>query len=169
VSPGADTSPGAGVARRLSGLGIGLVFGVVLSWSGMASPVVIRQALLFQHAYLFLFFASAVLVATAGSWLLRRARVRTLIGSEPITWRGESPQRRHIVGSVVFGVGWGVADACPGPIATQLGQGAWWGLWTLAGVVVGVWLYLRGDAPETEPAREPAREPAAAGEVAAAR
>jgi hypothetical protein len=37
------------------------------------------------------------------------------------------------VGSVVFGVGWGVVDACPGPIANQLGQGAWWwGLWTLA-------------------------------------
>jgi uncharacterized protein len=143
------------VSRRLAGLGIGLVFGVVLSWSGMTSPVVIRQALLFQRAYLFLFFASAVCVATAGCWLLRRAGVRTVIGGEPITWQPDSPQRRHIVGSVVFGIGWGIADACPGPIATQLGQGAWWGLWTLAGVVIGVRLYLRGDAPETEPAREP--------------
>jgi uncharacterized membrane protein YedE/YeeE len=143
-------------ARRLSGLGVGLVFGVVLSWSGMASPVVIRQALLFQHAYLFEMFASAVVVATAGCWLLRRAGARSVVGGEPIAWRPEAPHRRHIVGSVVFGIGWGIADACPGPIATQLGQGAWWGLWTLAGVVLGVWLYLRGDAPETEPAREPA-------------
>jgi hypothetical protein len=149
------------MSRRLAGLGIGLVFGVVLSWSGLTSPTVIRQALLFQRAYLFLLFASAVCVATAGCWLLRRGRVRALIGGEPITWRDESPHRRHIVGSLVFGIGWGIADACPGPIATQLGQGAWWGLWTLAGVVLGVWLFLRGDVPETEPARE-----APVGEVA---
>jgi hypothetical protein len=153
----------AGAARRVAGLAVGLVFGVVLSWSGMASPVVIRQALLFQRAYLFLFFASAVIVATAGSWLLRRAGTRTLIGGEPIAWPREAPHRRHIVGSVVFGIGWGIADACPGPIATQLGQGAWWGLWTLAGVVLGVWLYLHSDAPETEPAREPSPSAAPAG------
>jgi uncharacterized membrane protein YedE/YeeE len=141
--------------RRLAGLGVGLVFGVVLSWSGMTSPTVIRGALLFQHAYLFLFFASAVLTATIGCSLLRRLRMRSLIGDEPIDWDPQPLERRHIVGSVVFGIGWGIADACPGPIATQLGQGAWWGLWTLAGVLMGVWLFLRGEIGETEPAREP--------------
>lgn len=48
-----------------------------------------------------------------------------------------------------------MANACPGPIATQLGQGAWWGLWTLGGVVIGVWLFLRSRRTETEPARKP--------------
>ena len=139
---------------RLAGLGIGLVFGLVLSWSGMTSPVVIRGALLFQHAYLFLFFASAALTATAGCWLLRRSGARSVIGGDPIGWDPQSPQRRHVVGSVVFGIGWGISDACPGPIATQLGQGAWWGLWTLAGVVIGVWLFLRAGIGETEPPRE---------------
>lgn len=143
------------MSRRLAGLGIGLVFGVVISWSGMTSPVVIRGALLFEHAYLFLFFASAAATATAGCWALRRLRVRSLIGREPIGWDPQPPERRHIIGALVFGVGWGIADACPGPIATQLGQGAWWGLWTLAGVVIGVWLFLRGTVDETEPAREP--------------
>jgi hypothetical protein len=143
------------VSRRFAGLGIGLVFGVVLSWSGMTSPVVIRGALLFEHAYLFLFFASAVLTATVGCWLLRRLGVRALIGGEPIGWDPQPPARRHIVGSVVFGIGWGISDACPGPIATQLGQGAWWGLWTLAGVVLGIAVFLRGPLGETEPALEP--------------
>src|SRR6185295_3230844 len=50
---------GAGlVAARAAGLGIGLVFGIVLSWSGMSSPNVIRSALLLEDSYLFLFFAS---------------------------------------------------------------------------------------------------------------
>jgi uncharacterized membrane protein YedE/YeeE len=47
------------------------------------------------------------------------------------------------VGSVLFGIGWGVSDACPGPIATQLGQGVWWSLFTIAGLATGITLYLR--------------------------
>ena len=63
--------------------------------------------------------------AAIGLRLLRRER--------RVSWTTERPERRHIVGSLVFGVGWGVSDACPGPIATQIGQGIGWGLWTLAG------------------------------------
>lgn len=139
---------------RLTGLGIGLVFGVVLSWSGMTSPVIIRQALLFQSAYLFLFFASAVLVAGVGLWLLRRRRMPALVTRQPIAWRQDPVGRGHIAGSIIFGLGWGISDACPGPIATQVGQGIAWGVWTLLGVVVGIYLFLRRDQPDTEPAVE---------------
>ncbi len=126
---------------RLAGLLVGLVFGVVLSWSGMSDPDVIRGALLFEESYLFLFFASAVLVATVGIRLLRGRR--SLLTRERIDWRSTPVQRRHIAGSVLFGTGWALADACPGPIATQLGQGIIWSLFTLAGVVAGIWVFLR--------------------------
>jgi uncharacterized membrane protein YedE/YeeE len=126
---------------RLAGLLVGLVFGVVLSWSGMSDPDVIRGALLFEESYLFLFFASAVLVATVGIRLLRGRR--SLLTRERIDWRSSPVQPRHIAGSVLFGTGWALADACPGPIATQLGQGIVWSLFTLAGVVVGIWVFLR--------------------------
>jgi hypothetical protein len=141
---------------RIAGLAIGLVFGVVLSWSGMTSPDVIRGALLFEQSYLFLFFAAAVFTASAGTWLLRRVGFRALFTGQPVSWSQDPPARRHIVGSLIFGLGWGVADACPGPIATQVGQGIAWGLWTLAGVVIGVVLFLRRQEPETEPATDPA-------------
>jgi uncharacterized membrane protein YedE/YeeE len=140
---------------RVAGLIIGLAFGVVLSWSGLTSPDVIREALLLEHSYLFLFFASAVLSATAGTWALRQLGAKALLTGQRIDWNREAPARRHIVGSLIFGLGWGVADACPGPIATQIGQGIAWGLWTLAGVIVGVILFLRRRQPETEPASDP--------------
>jgi uncharacterized membrane protein YedE/YeeE len=126
---------------KLAGLLVGLVFGVVLSWSGMSDPDVIRGALLFEESYLFLFFASAVVVATIGVRLLRGRRSR--LTRERIDWRSTPVQRRHIAGSVLFGTGWALADACPGPIATQLGQGIAWSLFTLAGVVAGIWVFLR--------------------------
>jgi uncharacterized protein len=141
---------------RTAGLMIGLVFGVGLSWSGMSSPNVIRGALLFEHSYLFLFMASAVLVACAGSWALRRLGARAVFTGKPVSWSNDSPARRHIVGSILFGIGWGLADACPGPIATQLGQGIAWGLWTLAGVVIGVAVFLRRARSDTEPATDTA-------------
>jgi uncharacterized membrane protein YedE/YeeE len=128
---------------RLAGLLVGLVFGVTLSWTGMSDPDVIRGALLFEEAYLFLFFAAAVLTASAGVWLLRRRGARALLTGERIDWKPEPPQRRHVVGSVLFGIGWALADACPGPIATQVGQGIAWSLFTIAGVVAGIWLFLR--------------------------
>jgi uncharacterized protein len=142
------------MAARLAGLAVGIVFGVVLCWSGMSSPDVIRGALLLEHSYLFLFFASAVAVATVGSWALRRLGARAVLTGQPVSWNQDPPARRHIVGSLIFGLGWGIADACPGPIATQVGQGIAWGLWTMAGVIVGVVIFLRRQLPETEPASD---------------
>ena len=139
-------------ARTLAaGLAVGAVFGVVLCWSGMSSPNVIRGALLFQDGYLFLFFGAAVITSFVGLRLVRGRRA--LLTGERIDWKSQRPERRHIVGSLVFGLGWGIADACPGPIATQVGQGIWWALFTFGGALIGVRLFLRRQE-ETEPASD---------------
>ena len=139
------------MARAAAGAIVGAVFGVTLCWSGLVSPDVIRGALLFEDAYLFLLFGAAVATSTVGLRLVR-GRTAVLTG-ERIDWKTQRPQRRHIVGSLVFGAGWGIAQACPGPIAAQVGQGVWWSLFTFAGVVLGVRIFLRRDE-ETEPASE---------------
>jgi uncharacterized membrane protein YedE/YeeE len=124
--------------RRLAAAVVGVVFGVTLCWTGMSSPVVLRDGLLFHKAYLFLFFGAAVITAFLGLRVLRAARARALLTGEPVSWEPVRPERRHVVGALLFGVGWAVADACPGPIATQLGQGVWWSLATIAGLTVGL-------------------------------
>jgi uncharacterized protein len=133
------------VSNRAAAALVGVVFGATLSWTGMTSPVVLRQGLLFQRAYLFLFFAAAVTTAFVGLRLLRALRARALLTGERVTWEGVRPERRHLVGSVIFGIGWAVADACPGPIATQLGQGIPWSLCTIAGLLIGIRLFLVRD------------------------
>ena len=151
--------------RLVAGGLIGVVFGVTLSWSGMTSPDVIRDALLFQSSYLYLFFASAVATASFGLGLLKRRERRALLVPTKLTWPRDRIERRHIVGSVIFGIGWGLADACPGPIATQVAQGIGWGVITLVGVAIGIYAFLRRGSAETEPAAQPfprSMEPAAA-------
>ncbi|HWF51848.1 MAG TPA: DUF6691 family protein [Solirubrobacteraceae bacterium] len=150
------------MCSRIAAAVIGLVFGLTLCWSGMSSPDVIRGALQFEHSYLFLFFASAVGTAALGVALLRRGERRALLVDTPLAWTRDSPARRHIIGSLLFGIGWGVADACPGPIATQIGQGVGWAAFTLVGAVAGVYLFLRRSLPETEPAVDIKSSPSAA-------
>jgi uncharacterized membrane protein YedE/YeeE len=137
---------------RIAAALVGAVFGVTLCWSGMSSPDVLRAGLLFQQSYLFLFFASAVTTAFVGHRLLRRFEARTLLTGEPVAWSTVRPERRHVVGSLFFGTGWAIADACPGPIATQLGQGVPWALATTVGLVAGIRLATRR-------ARQPAPVP----------
>jgi uncharacterized protein len=152
------------MATRIAGGLVGLVFGVTLSWTGLSSPEVIRQALLFEDPYLFLFFASAVVTAFIGLRVLRAARPRALLTGKPVEWTAVRPRPEHFVGSVIFGVGWGIADACPGPVATQLGQGVWWSLCTIAGMTLGITLYLRR---QIQPASAFIRDPNAKAGVTA--
>lgn len=147
------------MAAKLAGAAIGLIFGFVIVWSGMTSPNVIRGALLFEESYLFLFFASAVATAAIGLALVRRRSPRALLTGAPVRWARETVERRHVGGALMFGVGWGVADVCPAPVATQVGQGIAWSLLVLAGVVIGVGLHLRRGRAETEPAADEQVEP----------
>ena len=138
--------------QRIAGAVIGVVFGATLSWTGLTSPEVLREGLLFEGSYLFLLFGAAVVTSFLGLRVVRGRRA--VLTGQRVAWALQRPERRHVVGSVLFGVGWGVADACPGPIATQLGQGVWWSVFTLAGVVLGVRIFLLRHV-ETEPASEP--------------
>jgi hypothetical protein len=130
-------------ARRGASFAVGAVFGFTLSWSGMTNPDVLRDGLLFRDAYLMLFFASALITAFVGLRVLKVLRPRALLTGERVSWTVVRPQRRHVVGSVLFGIGWAVADVCPGPIAAQLGMGIGWALATTVGVVLGIWIFLR--------------------------
>jgi uncharacterized membrane protein YedE/YeeE len=149
------------MSTKIAGALIGVVFGIVLSWSGMTSPDVIREGLLFESSYLFLFFGGAVSVAFVGLYLLKRKAPAALLTGETVGWTTARPERRHVTGSLLFGVGWGVSGACPGPIATQLGQGIVWGVPTTAGLVLGIVLFrrLQAPAPRTAIASPAAAEP----------
>jgi hypothetical protein len=71
------------------------------------------------------------------------ARPPRLLTGERIDWSATPPSRNHIVGSVLFGIGWGISEACPGPTAAQLGAGRVLAVAVAAGVLAGVALQPR--------------------------
>jgi uncharacterized membrane protein YedE/YeeE len=121
----------------------GALFGFLISWGQFSDPDRIRDMLLLKDPYLYLMMFSAIAVAFAGTWLLRRRRRHALLTGELISVERTRPERRHIVGAAIFGVGWAVADSCPAPIAAQLTQGVLWSLFTIAGIFLGVEVFLR--------------------------
>lgn len=123
---------------RLIALALGIVTGFVISWARMTDPNTFRRMLSLDSPRIYLLMAAAVGVAFVGARLLRGRR--TLLTGERIQWRTAAPTRNHVVGSVLFGIGWGVTDACPGPTAAQLGSGRMLALAVAAGIVSGVWL-----------------------------
>ena len=128
---------------RAAACGFGVAFGFLISWGQFSDPDRIRDMLLLKDAYLYLMMFSAIAVAGAGTVLLRRRRARAVLTGEPITVERTRPERRHIVGAAVFGLGWAVADSCPAPIAAQLTQGVVWSLFSIGGIFLGVELFLR--------------------------
>ena len=141
---------------RVAGVVLGAGFGFAISWGQFIDPDRIRDMLLLRDGYMWEMFVVAVAVGFVGLRLMRRARVRALLTGQPVAWVSERPERRHVVGAAIFGAGWAVSDVCPGPVAAQLGQGIAWALPLLAGIALGINLYLRR---QEAPAREAAAEP----------
>jgi uncharacterized protein len=126
---------------RLAALALGVITGFVFGWARLTDPETFHRMLALRSADVYLLMGGAVAVVFVGARLLRGRHA--LVTGEPIGWSSTRPTRSHLVGSVIFGVGWGISASCPGPIAAQLGGGRALTVALAAGVVVGVALQPR--------------------------
>ena len=149
---------------RANGWGVlfGAGFGFVLAWAHLTDPVAIRNMLLLRELDIFLLMGSAVFVAGLGVRLLRAVKTAALATGETIDWKLERVERRHVVGSLIFGAGWSLAGTCPGPVAAMIGQGHLGGLFVASGLVGGV-LLQRSAARRFAQRSMPSDVPGAAG------
>jgi uncharacterized protein len=129
---------------------LGILFGIVLTKGELVSWFRIQEALRFDGLYLYQVFASALAVAIPGFAVLERRRVRSLAG-EPVVIPPKVMGRgyRYIVGGGIFGLGWGIAGACPGPLFALLGAGVGVIAVMVLGALAGTWVYgyLRPNLP----------------------
>jgi len=117
----------------------GFVFGLGLLVSGMVNPAKVQGFLDLAGAWdpsLALVMAGAVAVG-AGAFALMKRRTRTLLGTPVLLPTPRRIDRRLILGSLVFGVGWGLAGICPGPALVLAGTGSAKGLVFLVAMIAG--------------------------------
>lgn len=128
--------------RRLNlvALFFGALFGFAFSASGFNQYDVIHRMLLLQTFRPYLVMASAVLVSAPLLWYLERRRWVTPLGG-PLELRRWKPERRHVLGGIVFGAGWAITGACPGTIPTALAAGCLLAAVPAIGMVAGVVLH----------------------------
>ncbi|QLG12179.1 YeeE/YedE family protein [Deinococcus sp. D7000] len=141
--PGVHSEPAA--TRTVTGLLVyllaGLYFGVVLVKSEAASWYRIQEMFRFESFHMFGLIGSAVLTGMVATMLLRRSGLNSRDGQTIRVTDKEKGWRRYVFGGLTFGVGWGLAGVCPGPIFTLLGAGIWPMLLVLAFALLGTYLY----------------------------
>jgi uncharacterized protein len=138
----------ADTKHALATLAAGVLFGFGLALSGLVRPEVVLSFLQWRDFGLMLVMAGGVAVALAAYQLLPRWRRAPLLAAAYESHTA-SMQRDTFVGAALFGIGWGVSGACPGPAIAALGTGNLEMLWVLAGLAGGAWLQgaLAGAAP----------------------
>ncbi|MFW8628158.1 YeeE/YedE family protein [Deinococcus sp. ME38] len=120
---------------------MGVYFGVILVKSEAASWYRIQEMFRFESLHMFGLIGSAVLTGMLTTWLLRRSGARSLDGQTITVAPKERGWTRYVLGGATFGVGWGLAGVCPGPVFTLLGAGVWPMLVVLGFALLGTWLY----------------------------
>jgi uncharacterized protein len=119
---------------------LGTGFGIVLTKSEAISWFRIQEMFRFQSFHMYGMIMSAVLVGLVSIQLIKRFKVRTLSG-DPITIEPKVFHWGNVNGGVIFGLGWALVGACPGPLYALVGSGVWVMAVGLAAAVAGTWVY----------------------------
>ena len=122
--------------KALATLLAGALFGFGLSVATMVQPEVVIGFLQFRDWGLMLVMGGAAGLAMLAYKGFPRWFKRPLLGGEYLT-QPDQWNRQTLMGSAIFGIGWGLAGVCPGPALAALGTGNTEVLWALAGVVLG--------------------------------
>lgn len=119
---------------------IGIYFGIVLIKSEVSSWFRIQNMFRFEEPHMYLVMCSAVVVGAISIRLIKMTGQKTWFG-DPLDLKGKPHQKGTIIGGGLFGVGWAITGACPGPIYAQLGSGEYLALISFAGAFLGAYLY----------------------------
>lgn len=118
----------------------GILFGIVLTKSEVISWIRIQEMFRLQSFHMFGVIGSAMLVGMISVLIIKKFGIKTIHG-EKIEFPAKSFQKGQIFGGLLFGFGWAMTGACPGPLFAQIGTGATVVTMTLVSAIAGTWVY----------------------------
>jgi len=120
---------------------IGFVFGIVMYKSQAVSWFRIYEMFRFESFHMYGIIGSALILGIIINQTIKRYAIKSIDG-EPIKFTPKNKSvPRYLIGGIIFGLGWALAGACPGPMYVLIGTGAWSMLIVLAAALVGTLLY----------------------------
>lgn len=120
---------------------VGFVFGVVLTKSEAISWYRIYEMFHFQSFHMYGIIMTAVLTGVIGIQIIKRNDIKDSDGSPIVIADKENGTARYLIGGVLFGLGWALVGACPGPIYILIGAGFWSVFIVLFGALLGTYIY----------------------------
>ncbi len=125
---------------NLKYLVLGTLFGIVFVKAEIVSWFRIQEMFRLQSFHMYGVIGSAVVVGMLSVLIIKKFKIRSLSG-EPITLKPKQFNKGQIYGGLLFGFGWALTGACPGPLFAQIGTGATVVAVTLVSAIAGTWFY----------------------------
>ena len=126
--------------HNLKYLGAGILFGIFLVKAEVISWFRIQEMFRLQSFHMYGVIGSAVVVGAISIWLIKKFKLKTMYG-EQIEFITKKINKGHVYGGLLFGFGWALTGACPGPLYALIGNGATVIIVTLFSAVAGTWVY----------------------------
>ncbi len=119
---------------------MGILFGIILVKSEVISWYRIQEMFRLQSFHMFGVIGSAVVTGIISVWLIKKFNIKTIRG-EQIELPTKKFNKGQIYGGLIFGFGWAITGACPGPLFAQIGTGFSVIIVTLLSAIAGTWVY----------------------------
>ena len=119
---------------------VGILFGIVFVKAEIISWFRIQEMFRLQSFHMYGVIGSAVVVGMISVFLIKKFNIKTIAG-EIVDFHPKKFQKGQVYGGLIFGLGWAITGACPGPLFAQIGSGYVVVIATLLSAVAGTWVY----------------------------
>jgi uncharacterized membrane protein YedE/YeeE len=120
---------------------VGFIFGLIMSQAEIISWYRIYEMFHFKSFHMYGIIGSAIGVGILLNLFIKKKSPNDIHGNPIIFTHKKKSIPRYLIGGIIFGLGWALAGACPGPMFVLLGQGNYSLLIVLFGAISGTWLY----------------------------
>lgn len=119
---------------------VGILFGIIFVKSEVISWFRIQEMFRLHSFHMYGIIGSAVVTGMISIWVIKKFNIKTLDG-DPISIAPKKFNKGQIYGGIIFGFGWAITGACPGPLFAQIGTGSLVVIVTLMSAIFGTWVY----------------------------
>ena len=139
-APNDQASKESLIGSNIKYMVLGILFGIVFVKAEIISWYRIQEMFRLHSFHMYGVIGTAVMVGILSVWLIKKFNIKTMQG-EDVIFHEKKFHWGNIIGATIFGLGWAITGACPGPLFAQIGTGFLVVIVTLFSAIAGTWVY----------------------------